>query len=295
MRDVQRLVSERFMSSVTLQSKLPADLWLLHGDATQLQQVLLNLCLNARDAMPNGGTLTISARNATLRQAELLDHDSSPGDFVVIEVRDTGTGISPNHVEQIFDPFFTTKGVGEGSGLGLSTSHAIVRSHGGFIQVETALGVGTVFRVYLRATSAPLPVVSDKPPELAVGSQECVLVVDDEAPIRRVLQSTLERYGYRVLLANNGAEAIEMYSAHSSDIHVVVTDLMMPVMDGIAVIRAIHAKDPELRIIAASGLATKERREEVLQEGASHFLAKPFTTDVLLSTVRTALDQRVAI
>ncbi len=295
MRDVQRLVRERFMSSVTLRSELPADLWSLHGDATQLQQVLLNLCLNARDAMADGGTLTISARNATLQQAELLDHDSSPGDFVVVDVRDTGTGISPEHLEQIFDPFFTTKGIGEGSGLGLSTSHAIVRSHGGFIQVETALGVGTVFRLYLRATSAPLPQLPVNVPVIAVGAHECVLVVDDEAPIRRVLQSTLERYGYRVLLANNGAEALEIFAARSAEIHVVVTDLMMPVMDGLAVIRAIRAQAPELRIIAVSGLATKERREEVLQQGASHFLAKPFTTDTLLSTVRTALDQKLAI
>lgn len=289
MHDVRRLVSDRLMASVQIYTSLPEHLWTFMGDSTQLQQVLLNLLLNARDAMPGGGTIAMSARNVELHADDIPEPGVHAGAYLQIDVRDTGHGIPAEHLNKIFDPFFTTKGVGEGSGLGLSTTHAIVRSHGGFLQVESTLDVGTTFRVFLPASMAPAMPMLSPVPSMPPGAGECILVMDDEASIRRLLQATLERAGYRVVLATNGEEGVARFTEHPSEIAMVLTDLMMPVMDGIAAIRALRVLDPALRIVAASGLATTERRNEALHAGASHFLAKPFTADVLLTTVRAAL------
>ncbi len=202
-------------------------------------------------------------------------------------MRDTGCGIAADHLDKVFDPFFTTKGIGEGSGLGLSTSLSIVRSHGGFIQVESALGVGTSLRVSLPASMAqPVPVPV---PTMPRGAGECILVVEDDDALRRLLTVTLERAGYHVLVASNGAEGVARFAAHRGEIQLVITDLMMPVMDGIEAIRAIRAIDPAMRFVAVSGLATSAQRQNALREGASHFLAKPFTADLLLTAVGAAV------
>ncbi|WP_309671523.1 PAS domain S-box protein [Gemmatimonas sp.] len=290
LRDVLRLVSDRLTASVELHTSLPEHLWTFAGDSTQIQQVLLNLLLNAKDAMPEGGTITISARNVELRAADISEPERSAGPYLQIEVRDTGHGIAPEHLDKIFDPFFTTKGIGEGSGLGLSTSHAIVRSHGGFFQVESTPGIGTTFRVSLPASTTPAALAPDPAATMPQGADECILVIDDEDSIRRLLQTTLRRAGYRVLAASNGSEGVVQFTAHRSDIALVLTDLMMPVMDGIEAIRAIRAIDATVRIVAMSGLATTERRHAALREGATHFLAKPFSADSLLTTVRTAIQ-----
>ena len=296
MREVLKLVGERLMASVQINTSLPEHLWTFAGDSTQIQQVLLNLLLNARDAMPGGGTVTISARNVTLRAVDIPEPDVPAGAYLQIEVRDTGHGIPAEHLDKIFDPFFTTKGIGEGSGLGLSTSHALVRSHGGFLQVESAPGMGTTFRVSIPASTEPAAPVLDRVPTMPQGSGECILVVDDEDAIRRLLQTTLQRAGYRVLVASNGAECVARFTEHRGEIGVVLTDLMMPVMDGIAAIQALRAIEPALPIVAVSGLATTEHRDQALREGASHFLAKPFTADSLLTTLRAAvLSQRLVL
>jgi two-component system cell cycle sensor histidine kinase/response regulator CckA len=288
-RDTLQLVSDRLTASVQLRTSLPEHSWAFAGDSTQIQQVLLNLILNARDAMPDGGSITISARNAELRAVDMPEAELPAGSYLQIEVRDTGHGIAAEHLDKIFDPFFTTKGIGEGSGLGLSTSMSIVRSHGGCIHVESALGVGTTFRVSLPASMAqPAPVTTPEP-TMPRGAGECILVVEDEDAIRRLLQVTLERAGYRVLVAGNGAEGVARFTEHRGDIQLVITDLMMPVMDGVEAIRAIRAIDPAMGIVAVSGLATTERRQNALREGASHFLAKPFTADSLLTTVGAAV------
>lgn len=289
LRDVLRLVSDRLMASVEIHTSLPEHLWTFNGDSTQIQQVLLNLLLNAKDAMPDGGTITISARNVELSAADMPEPELAAGAYVQIEVRDTGLGISAEHLDKIFDPFFTTKGIGEGSGLGLSTSQAIVRSHGGFFQVDSAPGEGSTFRVSIPASMAPAAAAPDPAPTMPRGTGECILVIDDEDSIRRLLQATLRRAGYRVLVAGNGEEGVTQFTAHPGEIALVLTDLMMPVMDGIAAIRALRALDPTLRIVAVSGLATTERRQEALREGAAHFLAKPFSADSLLNTVRAAI------
>jgi CheY-like chemotaxis protein len=289
MREVLQLVSDRLTASVTIHTSLPEHSWTFAGDSTQIQQVMLNLLLNARDAMPGGGDITIAAYNAELRAAEIPEPELPAGPYLQIEVRDTGHGIAADHLDKVFDPFFTTKGIGEGSGLGLSTSMSIVRSHGGFMQVESALGVGTTFRVSLPASVAqPAPVLVPVP-TMPRGAGQGILLVEDDDAVRRLLTVTLERAGYHVLVASNGAEGVAQFAAHRDEIQLVVTDLMMPVMDGIEAIRAIRAIDPAMGIVAVSGLATSEQRQKALREGASHFLAKPFTADVLLTTVAAAV------
>lgn len=289
MRDVLRLVSDRLMANIQIHTSLPEGLWTFSGDSTQIQQVMLNLLLNAKDAMPDGGAITIAARNVDLNAVDIHEPGLAPGAYLQIEVRDTGYGIATEHLDKIFDPFFTTKGVGEGSGLGLSTSHAIVRSHGGFFQVESALGIGSTFRVSLPASEAPVAPAPEPVPTMPQGAGEGILVIDDEDSIRRLLQTTLRRAGYRVQVASNGSEGVDQFAAHQADIALVLTDLMMPVMDGIEAIRAIRAIDTTVQIVAMSGLATTERRQEALREGASTFLAKPFSADTLLTTVRAAI------
>lgn len=288
-RDVLQLVSARLTTSVQIHTSLPEHLWTFAGDSTQIQQVLLNLIVNARDAMPDGGSITIAACNAELRAADISEPELPAGPYLQIEVRDTGSGIAADHLDMVFDPFFTTKALGEGSGLGLSTSMSIVRSHGGFIHVQSALGVGTTFRVSLPASMAqPAPVPMPEP-TMSFGASQCILVVEDDSAIRRFMQLILERAGYRVLAAGNGAEGVARFTEYRGDIQLVITDLMMPVMDGVEAIRAIRAIDPAMRIVAVSGLATTERRQIALREGASHFLAKPFTADALLITVGAAV------
>src|SRR5581483_2695398 len=198
-----------------IESALEPELCPVIGDATQLHQVLLNLCVNARDAMPDGGRLR-------LRAAKL-------------EVSDTGPGIPPEILERIFEPFFTTKGVGKGTGLGLSTVHGIVKSHGGFITVKTGRGEGTTFQVYFPASSEPdTAEVEPAATTLPNGKGELVLVVDDEAKVRDVAGIALQSSGYQVLLASDGAEALAMFATSLGKVAVVLTDLNMPFMDGVA-------------------------------------------------------------
>ncbi|HYW29921.1 MAG TPA: ATP-binding protein, partial [Gemmatimonas sp.] len=264
------------------------------GDPTQLHQVLLNLCVNARDAMPAGGDLTIRVEHALVDDVYAAQNpDARPGDYAVIRVSDTGSGIRAEVRDRIFEPFFSTKEVGQGTGLGLSTTMAIVRSHGGFISLFSEPGMGTTFLVYLPANRS-VPSGSETrgaapPPER--GNGELILVVDDEAPICRIAQRTLERFGYRVLTAGDGVEAIALYRQRGSEIDLVLTDMAMPVMDGPALIAALRALDPTVRVIGSSGLATAESIERSTGARVAAFVPKPYTADVLLGAVRRALTE----
>lgn len=271
-------------------------LWRTNGDPTQLLQVLINLVNNARDAMPDGGDLTITARNVSVTESiSSLTHIAEPGDYVVIEVRDDGTGMTPATIDRIFEPFFTTKGVGEGTGLGLATSAAILSSHGGIVQVFSALGVGTRFVVSLPASTEPVdlgdqqvgPVVLEDLPE---GNGQLILVVDDESAIRHVARQTLEAFGYRTVVASNGVEALEYCDSAPGTVSLVLSDMMMPVMDGAALASRLHVSHPGVRIVATSGLNTAGGVLRAADSGVHHFLPKPFTTGELLRVVRTALD-----
>ena len=286
--DIEKIIHDTFPKSIAIDTRVAPDLWRLVGDSTQLQQVLLNLCVNARDAMPSGGRLAINAENATLvPQDTALHGDAQVGAHVVIQVEDTGTGIPRAILDKIFDPFFTTKALGKGTGLGLSTSLAIVKSHGGFIHCYSELTQGTQFRIYLPAETRAVEKISAAPKsELPRGNGETILVVDDEAAIREITRRTLERFGYRVLLAADGSEALTTYMAHRGTVALVLTDMMMPVMDGPATIEALHSIDPGIRIVAASGLTMDGQARHV-----KRFLPKPYRAETLLWALRDTLAE----
>lgn len=291
--EIESIIENTFPKNIRLGISIAPDLGLVMGDPTQLNQVLLNLCVNARDAMPHGGRLEISAENVTIDEPyAVMNRGVVPGPYVKLEVADTGTGIPPEVIERIFDPFFTTKEQGKGTGLGLSTLQGIVRSHGGVVNVYSEPGKGTTFKVYLPAQDvAETGAVETKAVELRRGRGECVLVVDDESSVLEVTRQTLEAFGYRVIPATDGAEAISLYALHRDEIAVVLTDMMMPVMDGPALIAALRRINPRVRLIAASGLSTNGHLTSLAQSGVKHFLSKPFTTDVLLRLLREVLEQ----
>jgi PAS domain S-box-containing protein len=298
-REVQGLLTHTLPKSVRIRVDLPPELWLVAGDQTQLAQVLLNLCVNARDAMPEGGTLTVSAANVTVSEELARSNDGArPGPHVVLTVTDTGTGIAPEVLDKIFYPFFTTKEQGKGTGLGLSTVLGIVRSHGGFVNVYSEVGKGSRFSVYLPALErhAATPVPEDRS-DLPRGQGELILVIDDEEPILLTARATLETHGYRTLTASRGAEGIELYRK-SGEVRAVILDMMMPGLDGPATMRKILEINPKARIIAASGLKATGRVAEAVAEGARAFLQKPYTDEQLLyalaEILRTSGEQIVA-
>jgi CheY-like chemotaxis protein len=291
--DIVATMQETFPRSITIRTELAEDLPWVVGDRTQLHQVVLNLCVNARDAMPDGGTLTLLATSTQLEAGDpLLPPGAEAGAYVLIEVSDTGTGMDEETQQRIFDPFFTTKAVGEGTGLGLSTSRSIVTSHGGFIQVRSTPGAGSTFRVglpdVLRQAAALPPSTTAQLPR---GDGERVLLVDDEAPIRHLAATLLNSYGYQVTVAENGAEALDAFRAAPSEWDVVVTDLMMPVMDG--VIKSARTLRPNLPIIASSGFHDESRRQAVEALLVSEFLPKPYTAEAMLRALRRVLHQQV--
>ena len=292
LEDLGRVVRDTFPRDISFREELPEQLWRLWGDPTQVHQVLLNLAVNARDAMPEGGVLTIAAENVRLDESyAAMNPVASPGRYVRISVSDTGTGMSPEVVEQIFDPFFTTKELGKGTGLGLSTAQAILRSHGGFISVYSEPGNGTEFRAYFpadRATSLEEEENGGAATPLR-GDNELVLVVDDEAAVRDITRQTLEAFGYRVITASDGAEAVAIVGRRPGEIDVVLTDFMMPILDGPSTIRALRHMDPNLRIVAASGLGGNGAVAKAADAGARHFIPKPYTAETLLTAVNRAL------
>lgn len=288
--DLGRVVRDTFPKSIQFKTDIPEDLWRLLGDATQIHQVLLNLFVNARDAMPDGGALSVSAANVVIDQHySELSGQADPGPHVRITVDDTGVGIPPDTLEQIFDPFFTTKEVGKGTGLGLSTVSAIVRGHGGFMNVYSEPGQGTSFRIYLPAGDGSGDARSLEPEDLPRGNGEMILVVDDETSVRDITRQTLEAFGYGVLTATDGADAVAVYGKRGDDIDLVLTDLMMPIMDGPTLIRALRRMDPDVRIVAASGIGANGSTFRTPDSGVRDFLPKPYTAGTLLQVLARAL------
>jgi PAS domain S-box-containing protein len=294
-RDIQKIIRDTFPKDIDVAVEAPVDIWLVQADATQLHQVLMNLCLNARDAMPEGGSLLVSARNVLFDDG---GRGSGPaqadGPYVRLTVEDTGTGMPREVQERAFEPFFTTKEVGKGTGLGLSTALTIVRSHGGFIDVQSEAGKGTRVNVYIPVQEATI--VRNEEFETsrraAVGDGELVLVVDDEDQIRASTCRMLERYGYRVMVAANGAEGIASYLQHQADIAAVITDMAMPVMDGAEMIQTLKKMEPEVKIIASSGHAMNEAVDKALAAGVQHFIPKPYSAEAILSALQELLGKR---
>ena len=294
MDELESIIRNTFPKDIILEMKLPGAPLFIKGDPTQLNQVLLNLCVNSRDAMPRGGLITLSVE-ATMIDAQ---YDSNrqgvtPGRYVCIDVTDTGCGIPPENIHKIFDPFFTTKELAKGTGLGLATALGIVRSHGGFLNVYSEVDRGTNFKIYLPALdeSAKAQTAEAESEDWPRGNGEWILLVDDETSILTITQQTLEAFGYRVLTAENGAQAIGLFAANRERIALVLTDMMMPVMDGAATILALREIDPHIKIVAASGLNANSDVARDANAGVKHLLAKPYTTGTMLSTLKAALTE----
>jgi PAS domain S-box-containing protein len=293
-RDVARMVAETFPKGIDVRLNMPADAWPVDADRTQLHQVVLNLCVNARDAMPRGGTLSITLERVDLDEigASLLP-PARPGPYVVLTVADTGQGIPGDILDKIFDPFFTTKEAGQGTGLGLSTVHGIVASHGGVVDVHSTPGMGSEFRVYL--PSAPVRTADagdESDAAITRGTGQRVLVVDDERLVREMLRFSLESHGYSVTVADSGAQALELYGRSPGEFDVVLMDTWMPHMDGLSTTRRLADIDPSARVIAMSGLA--EVRETALATSpvVKLFLMKPWRTVDLLNAIHDVyIDQ----
>jgi PAS domain S-box-containing protein len=280
-----------FPHNIRIQTVIAPDLWPLTGDPAQLRELFLNLCANARDAMPAGGCLTLTAANLLLSEPlSLPEAELQPGRHVLCQVSDEGRGIPPEILGRIFEPFFTTKGVGQGSGLGLSAVLGILRSHGGAIRVQSKVNCGATFQVYLPAATSPQTVSPPIPaPAPAAGQGHLILVVEDEADLRESAKLALETRGYRVITADNGASGLAHYFKHRDAIKAVLTDTMMPGMDGVALVRALRHLDHRLPIVSASGHADTEKLAELRALRVNQVLAKPYSVQSLLAALDAAL------
>jgi PAS domain S-box-containing protein len=290
--EINQIVKDTFPKNIEMDVSIPKNLWTIIGDPTQMHQVLLNFCVNARDAMPCGGLLKITVENRRLNEQDIvINQQAKARPYVILSITDTGTGIEPEILNKIFDPFFTTKEVGKGTGLGLSTTMGIVKSHGGFITVYSDSGRGSTFRVYLPAeTSIEAEQEQTKTSKLSCGKGETILVVDDESAILSITSQALLTFGYKVRTATNGAQAVAVYAEHRKEIAAIITDMSMPIMDGLSTIHAIREINPDVKIIAASGLNDNSNITRAAVAGVRYFLNKPYATETLLKTLQEIFD-----
>ncbi|MGF1589311.1 MAG: CBS domain-containing protein [Pleurocapsa sp.] len=284
-RDIRQIATETFPKSIEIKTNVASNLWTVQGDATQIHQILLNLVINARDAMPEGGLINIAAVNLLLDEVYVREHPQAKvGPYIAISIADTGVGIPRGNLERIFQPFFTTKVEAGGTGLGLATVVNIIRNHGGFIDVVSQVEQGTQFNVFMPAIKIA---ESDLIESLTIpkGKGELILVVDDEATMREITQASLETHNYRVITANDGIEAIAAYVKHQAEIALVLMNMMMPVMDGATAIRTLQKINPDVKIIAVSGQNFTSKSFSDRHLNVSSFLAKPYTTQALLARI----------
>lgn len=297
LKELSHLVRETFPRNIVHRLQIADDAHSLIGDPTQLHQVFLNLAVNARDAMPRGGTLTIDVQNRQLDEDDIrLMPSAHPGNYVAVTVADSGTGMTPETLDHLFEPFFTTKPRGRGTGLGLSTVHGLVRSHGGFVEVNSILGHGSEFRVFLPAAPAGCPTMEAKPvaPPAKIGHGEHILVADDEPAILTVAQSVLRRNGFAPLTASDGDEALTLLNTFHQSIALVITDVMMPKFDGVRLAAEVRERFPSIPIIAMSGLIAptpdEDSRQQLRQIGVATILDKPYGEAELVRAITTTLD-----
>ena len=271
-----------------------SDIGSINADKGQIEQVLMNLCLNARDAMPDGGRLVIETDHVLLDESSIVGSEwVKPGSYVSISVTDTGCGIDPSIMKNIFEPFFTTKSAHKGTGLGLSTVYGIVRQHQGMVRVYSELKKGACFKVYLPMTGTP---VVNKIPQadkvISPGGAETILLAEDEVQIRTLAKQILEKAGYRVLEAADGEEALKKYQAHASEISLLFLDVIMPKQNGHAVYETIHALNPSIKCLFASGYSTEGLHKNFILQSGMNFLQKPYRINDLLKSVRRILDEK---
>ncbi|MBI5021968.1 MAG: PAS domain S-box protein [Ignavibacteriales bacterium] len=292
--EISSIIKGTFPKSITIKEEVPKNIWTIIGDPTNLHQVLLNLCVNARDAMPNGGSIFIKAENKFIdEQYTRMSINAKPGRYVLLSVEDNGSGMPPAVLERIFEPFFTTKEIGKGTGLGLSTVHAIVKSHGGFVNVYSEVGKGTTFRIYLPAakeTSETKPKSNDVK-EMFLGNGELILVVDDESSIQQITKHTLEANGYHIITGSDGTEAIALFASRKEEIALVLTDMVMPIMDGPSTIKVLRKIKPDVKIIASSGFNPDGTQATSIELGLDAFLTKPYNAQKLLEVIHSVLHK----
>ena len=293
-KEMGKIITDVFPKNIKCQVNISQGTWPVSGLATQLHQVLMNLCVNARDAMPNGGVLKLTATNVRLGQQDIAKYpEAEPGEYICVSIEDTGTGINPEQLAKLFQPFFTTKGPGKGTGLGLSTSRNIIRNHGGFMTVESILGRGTTFMFHLPVANAvDGQETAARVPSLPAGSGECVLVVDDEEAVLAITKSTLENFGYAVITASSGPEAVAFFADQRDKIKLVISDVAMPFMDGVATVMALRKIRPDIRVIVTSGLDGDKDEDTSRRIRAASFLQKPFTAETLLTRVHAVLTKK---
>jgi len=287
--DFIKIIKGTFPKSINIYKDVKSNLWPIIGDSTQISQLLMNLCVNSRDAMPEGGDLRIRAENIIVDEnLAKTNVNARIGNYVLLSVSDTGTGIPSEIISRIFDPFFTTKEPGKGTGLGLSTVYNIVKNHKGFITLDSELGKGTAFNIYLPAIIKEQNEEVVKVFDIPHGKKELILVVDDEVAVREIIAATLEAYGYEVISANNGAEAVALYAKNIVNVKAAIIDMIMPIMDGTATIQALKTINPNIKIIVSSGF--EEAKEKPIIEKVDAFLSKPFTADSILRILAEVLN-----
>jgi len=286
------MIFETFPKVLTYSQNIDKDIPYINADRSQLHQALLNLCVNARDAMPKGGMLTLSTRSGIILRDKYPD--ASASSYILIEVSDTGEGMTPETRMRIFEPFFTTKEQGKGTGLGLAVVFGVVQTHKGFIDVKSVLGKGTTFQLYLPALKAadPINVKEEEKLEEIPGGTETLLVVEDEEALMMSLQMVLTEKGYNVITAGDGLQAVNTYKKRKNEIALVLTDLGLPKMTGMEECERIKKINPKARIIIASGYLAPEMKSEFLKAGIEHYLIKPYELLKVLKMVREVLDRK---
>ena len=295
--DIEKMLRRLIGEDISLSTHLDPDLALISADPGQLEQVLLNLAVNARDAMPDGGALTLTTDNADLSEEHSNRHmGAAPGKYIMLAVTDTGTGMTKEVQQRLFEPFYTTKGAGKGTGLGLATVHGIVKQLGGDVYVYSEVGHGTTFKVYFpHLTTTPEPVVAAPEHREAPRGSETILLAEDDDALRSLGARVLGAFGYKVLVARTGAEALRIVANHEGTIDLVATDVVMPEMSGSQLVAEVLKARPGIRVLFMSGYTDDEVMRRGVIDGQTAFLQKPFTPDVLAHKVRAVLDVPVTI
>jgi CheY-like chemotaxis protein len=292
--EIVTMIYEMFPKMITCSQNFDKSVPYINADRSQLHQVLMNLCVNARDAMPKGGILTITTHLVSIANFRNQHPEASASGYVCIEVNDTGEGMSEETRNKIFEPFFTTKEKGKGTGLGLAVVYGIVQSHKGFIDVESKLGKGTTFLLYFPVSKIQevIKVKDEKTLEEIPGGTETLLVVEDEEMLMMSLQMMLAEKGYKVIPAKDGLEAVNIYKKRKNEISLVMTDLGLPKLSGMEECAQIKKYDPNARMILATGFLDPEMKSEFLKAGIQHFLYKPYDLKKVLKEIREVLDEK---
>jgi nitrogen-specific signal transduction histidine kinase/CheY-like chemotaxis protein len=281
----------RTRKQITIHRNMAEDLFAIEADQGQIEQILLNLFINASDALPGGGDLYIETNNVTDKDMKSRLYKSKAGNYVKLTVRDTGKGMDKITMERIFDPFFTTKEMGRGTGLGLASVYGIIKAHGGYIDVESKMNQGTTFEIYLPSTTKKVDRVT-KDSEKLIKQSGTVLLVDDEAAVREICISILEKIGYRVLSAKDGEEVLELYRNNKDEIDIVLLDMIMPNMSGGEIYDRLKEINPEIKVLLSSGYSIDGEATEILNRGCDGFIQKPFDIKKLSAKIGEILDNK---